>query len=1376
VTVLFEELSTPAGNLDRFGSRWRMVGAGLSDVWRYGDLVLDAPSGRLLLRGPNGTGKTTALEALWPFLLDLNRKLMSAGKSRTTNLRSLMREGATGRRRVGYLWMTLAEPETSDEHTFGVRVEFTESAAPTLLPFTVPGRPLRDLALHGPGRTPPTAANFELAVRDAGGQTFDESGYVAHLAARVWGTTSEGLADLATRLRALRNPSALAAMSPREAADALREALPAVDPKVLAQTGDALAESDTTRDAFARDAEAAEALTDFAAAWAGHAVDQVTKAHTRLGSTLDDQSRVDAELARVTGERDTARIRVSQLDTEISEATRGRATASETIAGLKASRAYDEARELDRRQDEARRARKLADQALARAGEDTRRRRSQVGVLRSDLDNLTTALTDLTRGAQELDPATLTPPLPVFRFTDTSPVRVAASDLDPGPDVHLVTNEQELAASVTQWRARVTEHKTRAAAADLALTDHTTRVAPLDAEARAAAAAVVTAAGVLEQVRAGLAVRTATAHAKVAELLAAVRQWAADPTNLTLLTATTGHANVEEWAPHLLDDLAGDEPGLVIAQVDQWTATVDTSAATRAGTLDAQATTARAQASERTTDAAGLRAQAAELRAGQVLPLPRPAWTTQTPDRAATQPADDTLFGSALTWADGVDAPVRDRVESALATAGLLGAQLGVDGLVHPDWVIHTDGPPAPAPTLASVLAPDPDHPLAAAASHVLDRVHLAEDTDDHTHLVAIGTDATFRLGSVRGHAPGSRRGEDAPEASHIGAARRLAAARARADALDAEADVLDAEATSLNRRAAEHHAHANAVTERARNFPATGEAYRAETARSTTAEDEADRSRALRDREATARTARMALADAANAWADRTRDAGLPPEPTQLGGLARELRQLAARLGESAGRLESTVTRTVPQLHARVADLALGVVVTASVAEALERHDVAEVSERTLANLRATAGKAADEVARAIAEAEQQVTDLESRITALSGQRRTAQQAADQADGHLEGLHPALAAAQQAADEAAAALLRLLRAPGVSAVLVGPAAAEAWWEPDLRAAVGGAVDGKHALVTRALTERYDPTRARIGDAWGLHPGDPVDGLLTYELTHRDVVYDPAGAAVHAMALADRARAALNAAEDEALRRFVIGMLPQAIGQAWQGMFDWVAQVNTKMRAAAASSGLKVTVRVPKREDLNPAEQTVVQLACKMSGADRTEAQTEALGQALRSLVDAADGVTMTEKVAAAVDVRQWVHIVYMVDRGNGKEERWGSRTGLSGGERRLVVLAPMLAAVAAGYDALGPAGLRLAALDEVPAEVDERGREGLARFIATLDLDLVATSYLWDGAPGAWDGIEAWDLEAGSDGTVVGFLMSVRGTTSLPGDPPEHP
>jgi recombinational DNA repair ATPase RecF len=207
------------------------------------------------------------------------------------------------------------------------------------------------------------------------------------------------------------------------------------------------------------------------------------------------------------------------------------------------------------------------------------------------------------------------------------------------------------------------------------------------------------------------------------------------------------------------------------------------------------------------------------------------------------------------------------------------------------------------------------------------------------------------------------------------------------------------------------------------------------------------------------------------------------------------------------------------------------------------------------------------------------------------------------------------------------------------------------------------------------------------------------------------------------------------------------------------------------MRSASASSGVGVQVRIPRRygDSLSAASRTVMELACEVSDAERTPDQERQLGEALQALLAAALGETMQQRVAAAVDVREWVDLEYEITRPGGKVQRWNSKTGLSGGERRLVVLAPMLAAIAAAYDRFGEKALRLVALDEVPAEVDERGREGLARYIAELDLDLVCTSYLWDGCPGAWDGIDAHDMEAGPDGTVVAFPMLVRGLAEIP-------
>lgn len=221
---------------------------------------------------------------------------------------------------------------------------------------------------------------------------------------------------------------------------------------------------------------------------------------------------------------------------------------------------------------------------------------------------------------------------------------------------------------------------------------------------------------------------------------------------------------------------------------------------------------------------------------------------------------------------------------------------------------------------------------------------------------------------------------------------------------------------------------------------------------------------------------------------------------------------------------------------------------------------------------------------------------------------------------------------------------------------------------------------------------------------------------------------------------------------------------------AWTELQDWVEAVNRKMEHASASSGVGVRVKVPVRDDLSPHQRAVHRLACRKSASARTNEDDATLAEALKQLLATADAETVTERVEQAVDIRQWVRVEYWIHRPDQEPKRWTGRTGLSSGERRLVILAPMLASIAALHDSFPATALRLAALDEVPTEVDEQGREGLARYLAELDLDVICTSYLWDGAPGAWDGIEAYDLEAVGD-IVVGLPMLVRGLALLPGD-----
>ena len=62
-------------------SRWMLNRAGIINVYQYGNETLHFGGGRLLLRGVNGSGKSTAMNMLLPFLLDADiRRIDAAGE------------------------------------------------------------------------------------------------------------------------------------------------------------------------------------------------------------------------------------------------------------------------------------------------------------------------------------------------------------------------------------------------------------------------------------------------------------------------------------------------------------------------------------------------------------------------------------------------------------------------------------------------------------------------------------------------------------------------------------------------------------------------------------------------------------------------------------------------------------------------------------------------------------------------------------------------------------------------------------------------------------------------------------------------------------------------------------------------------------------------------------------------------------------------------------------------------------------------------------------------------------------------------------------------------------------------------------------------
>jgi DNA polymerase III delta prime subunit len=625
------ETVQPAGHSERFSTRWRLVGAGLTNVWRYGDLHLDAPSGRLLLRGPNGTGKTTALEALWPYLLDLNAQRLAAGKARPTSLALLMREGANGaKRRCGYAWLTLARPEHEGLVSYGVRLLFSETGSPAVrvTPFMVPVVPLRDVALYGPDRGFLAAEQFAEAVTGAGGTVFpDDEAYVAHLGTHIWRASDRELLELATRLRAVRNPTLLGDVSPRAAADGLRDALPGVSDDVVVATAEALAESDTTRTAFERDQEAAQTLDRFAQAWSGHVVEVTGQAYALVNEAIGEATKAERERREAAEALATAQERHAEVGEQL-RAVRDRARELDaTLHALEESEAYQAVGRLADLQDVVDAQNKAAAVALAAFRETVATARGRSDALRLTAEELTAELRDIAAEASAVDGSAAPAALPLaYSPRPQEAYVVGATPVDPGPRTVIDFASERVDALAASWRDLADQHRKRGDDAVLALTDR--REA---GEAEADAAKLAAAARTLRQQSDAEARRLAQAGADARaasdRLVGDLHTWYADHAQLAgTLDQVRGEATVSDeelsaWRPV---DLSGLEVAQVLADVERLARLVKTAGESASVVLRHRGRLARQEASRLRAERDRLRTQARELRDGKLLPLPRP--------------------------------------------------------------------------------------------------------------------------------------------------------------------------------------------------------------------------------------------------------------------------------------------------------------------------------------------------------------------------------------------------------------------------------------------------------------------------------------------------------------------------------------------------------------------------------------------------------------------------------------------------------------------------------------------------------------------------------------------------------------------------------
>jgi uncharacterized protein (TIGR02680 family) len=1325
--------------------RWVPTRAGILNLWRYYDEVFEFHHGRLLLRGPNGTGKSKALELLLPFLFDASlraNRLSTFGTGERTMHWNLMGEGATGTTRVGYVWLEFGLDDAewfccgarlqATAHTTTVGVDyFTTSRR-----IGVPGgmslvndagqpltRPALSDALAGHGTLHRTADEYRTEVRRVLFPGLSEQRYDA----------------LITALLQLRTPKLSERLDPGLLSHLLSRALPPLGEAEISELAEGFERLDRQREQLARlDTEVAAAKTlaarqrSYAQRVLRSAAAGLISATTELTKLARDARTSEEEYDKAVADRAEAEERKATVD---GDAERLRAR----IDGLTHSDEYRQGRELDALRQRVAAADQLAtarrqdaEVKAATAGQDARQAAVAQQTLRQVSATAVQAESDAVRAAQHAGMA---------GSQQTIAESLGSGVSDP-PRIRQLP------------RAAVASRKTQLNEVRRALGRHDTAVRRRrDAEQE------------LEQARGALAAATATRtqaakayQAALDSLREQLRAWAAACVELRL----------ED--PEALVEQAESEPAvleLVESAARQVLQTI-TEEQTRIST---RRDTAMRECRRLSEEIAGL--------SGQV-DLP--------PDAPATRTVDRSKLAGAPLWrlvrfADGVPSDVQTAVEAGLQASGVLDAWVFPDGRVaadgHDTVLTGEVAGPVPDRSLTEVLLPEADSAVPPErVRHLLSRIGFGE-TLPSGHGAAIGGDGRWRLGNTTGSWAKT-------EVEHIGATARERRRQRRIGELTGQLETLrgtvsghDADLAGLVERRARLD---RERTTRPRH--ADVDAGRAALDRAESAVGNADdavrhRVAQVSDRENQVREALLALTTTAS-------DRGLPAAGDRLDALERALdgfgevcdvwldahfRMVATHDAAEAAR--RTAARSRDEAGARAAEADAAEAESRRLTGLLEgversvgadyRQVLAEI-EALRTSLRQVTSQAA-ETDRTLRNLERQIGVLLERRTVDAARRDTATVVRDAAAARFRSL-----AAGSLSEDAGVELVGS-GGDGVRATVdLARQVAAAWpnlpHEPrNIADALSRLAEAVHACRD-ALSERADLEL------------EPDDDIQVFAATVDGIRTGADGLLGVVRAEADRARDDITAAERDLFDKTLTGDTRRRLAARIRQANGLVDDMNDRLRRVRTASRIAVQLVWQVAGDLPPGTKAARELLLK-EPASLSDADRESLHRFFRDRVEQARAANTAsswqEQLAEVFDYTSWHQFVVRIDRANGAG--WQLLTkklhgALSGGEKAIALHLPLFAAVAAHYQSV-PRAPRLILLDEVFVGVDSMNRGQVFELLSSLDLDLLLTSDHEWCTYRELDGIAVHQLITGVDDDAVTTARFVWNGRDLVGADP---
>jgi hypothetical protein len=356
--------------------RFTLMRCGVMSLFHYANQVFGAEDGHLLLRGSNGSGKSTAVELIVPLLFDGN--LSAANLSTADGQRSisyhLLLDGLYTRR-LGYAWVQFASRTVTGQERWvtlalGVKqARDTKHDAWFLVWDTAVMIDPQVILTQGQddGHTP-------IARREAaqlpGVELFDSAEeYRERVNALLFGFSTGRYSAMIKLMRRLRSAQLGKAINVAQTTELLEQALPDIDAELLGGVGTKLdeleslrAELDAVRDAHRATARFVERYREFAR----HVVARELGAAEQLVRDARKAGRDQAEAERG---RARAQAALEQADINLKDLKTREAHSRGELQALHDSKRWQAVERIDAAGEQARLQRERADKVGKRAGE-----------------------------------------------------------------------------------------------------------------------------------------------------------------------------------------------------------------------------------------------------------------------------------------------------------------------------------------------------------------------------------------------------------------------------------------------------------------------------------------------------------------------------------------------------------------------------------------------------------------------------------------------------------------------------------------------------------------------------------------------------------------------------------------------------------------------------------------------------------------------------------------------------------------------------------------------------------------------------------------------------------------------------------------------